>query len=872
MLCCLFAWSLQAQTTISGKVTDAATNEPLIGASIFVKNTAVGVLTDIDGTYIIKVPSGATTLLVTYTGYKNQDVPLGGGEVIDIALEQGVELDVIVVSASRKEETLQESPAAVSVIEAPKIKSDLTANPFSLLRNTTGVDVGQFGVSDGQITLRGRNTVFATETFIISDYRNILLPSFGAIQFGQQPIDAIDLERVEVVKGPSGALYGPGVESGVVHFISKSPFKEQGTTISVGGGNQSQLQAALRHAGVVADGKLGYKITAFYRSAEEFQVDTTEAAARERLAAYPDQVVSAVDGSFVADGALDYNVLNYGITGTLEYKFDPNTSLTAIAGFGKSEGIFRSGQGEGYTKAGRPFAQLRFQSSDLSAQVFWSKQQGSDGESWLYTNGLTAINEIDQLEGQLQYRFSLANSKLNFTVGTDYRANIIDTRETVNGRFEDSDDYAIYGAYLQGQYNVTDQFNIIAATRVDQFTALDETSVSPRVALVYKPAQDNSIRLTWNRATGAPLSLNLHSDFPTSDLGLFQVYLNGGAEPLTYDDGGMFSFITQSRLPSLAFPLNIAYGAATQGIGASGQLPAPLIAYLTSELPNIAGTTAGVPTFTPLSRGRLVPSQTDMYEIGYKGVINNKFSIGIDLFYIQRNNSVTGTTVASPFVVYPTAGADLANAVAGTLNADSLAQFGLTPQIVAGIYQGALETLTTDANGSPSPLGVISADQSITGTTLDVTFFNLEEIDYYGLDLDLRYLITSDLSVFTNFSWLSDTYWSDAVISGADGLTTEFALNQTDTKFRIGVDYLPTKGFNGSVTYRYNGEYETRNGRAWAGTVEAVSMVDLSAGYTFDMGLSLNATVTNLFNADYRPIANAPIVGRLFLAKATYQF
>lgn len=873
VVCCFFTLNTIAQNTVTGIVKDAITNEPLIGASVFVKGTTSGALTDIDGSYSVTTSKDATILQISYTGYRTQEVDIKGkvDPAVNVAMMPGLELDIVVVSASRKAEPIKTTPAAVSVIESKNIEADLTANPFSLMRNTPGVDIAQYGVSDGHINLRGRAVVFTTETFIISDYRNLLIPSFGAIQYGQQPIDAIDLDRIEIVKGPSGALYGPGVESGIVHFISKSPFKTPGTTISIGGGNQSQLQASFRHAGILNDGKLGYKITGFYRSATDFEVDTTEAAAAARLANYPATVVSAVDGDFVADGTLDYDILNYGITGMVEYRFSPEASLIGTVGYGKSEGLFRTGQGEGYTKAGRPFAQIRYQSKNLSAQAFWSKQLGNDGNSWIYASGLTAINEIDQYEGQIQYKFDLAKNKLNIITGVDYRTNIIDTKESVNGRFEEEDDYSIYGFYLQAKYNIIPELDIIGATRVDQFTALDQTSFSPRVALVYQPATDQSVRLTWNRAVGAPLSLNLYSDLTASDRGAFKVHLHGGAQPLTYNQQEVYSFVTQSMLPDLNFPLRVAYGAATEGLAASGQLPAALISYLSNQTAAITGNTLGATTATPLSRDKLKASETNMYELGYRGFLNDKFGITIDAYYIQRKNNLTGTTVASPLVLYPTAGDDLATIVAASLNADSLAQFGLTPQAISGIYKAALETLTTDGNGNPSPLGLISADQSPTGQTLDATFFNIEEVDYFGLDVELKYLLNSDFTIFTNLSWLSDNFWDAAPVSGTN-LTIPFALNQPDTRIRVGVDYLPKTGFSASATYRYNSAWQSENGLAWSGDVDAVSLVDVSAGYAFDFGLRLNASVTNLLDAEYRPIANAPIVGRLLLAKATYTF
>ena len=62
------------------------------------------------------------------------------------------------------------------------------------------------------------------------DYRSLISPGLEIFDSQNSPINQIDVERVEVVLGPSSALYGPDVTSGVVHFISKDPFKRPGTT------------------------------------------------------------------------------------------------------------------------------------------------------------------------------------------------------------------------------------------------------------------------------------------------------------------------------------------------------------------------------------------------------------------------------------------------------------------------------------------------------------------------------------------------------------------------------------------------------------------------------------------------------------------
>ena len=93
--------------------------------------------------------------------------------------------------------------------------------------------------------------------------------------------------------------------------------------------------------------------------------------------------------------------------------------------------------------------------------------------------------------------------------------------------------------------------------RVDQFNALDHMSFSPRVAAVYKASENHTFRVTYNRSTGAPIGLNLFTDLPLATRpGNSFVWLTGGAEPFTYDNGNIYSFVTGSSVPTADIPLS----------------------------------------------------------------------------------------------------------------------------------------------------------------------------------------------------------------------------------------------------------------------------------------------------------------------------
>ena len=293
---------LSAQTVLNGKVIDSNDQSPLPGANIVIIGGSEGASTDFDGNFTLKVTKQFPyTITVSFTGYDTKRIKVNkASDVSLIRLNQGVSLDEVIVSASRKREKIQEAPAAVSVLSAKALAAYAVSNPVQALQNLTGVDIATYGIGESKINLRGKSTVFQSETLVIVDYRNISMPSLGQNKSGQNPVDAIDLERVEVIKGPGSALYGPGVEAGVVHFITKSPFKKQGLTLSMGLGNQSQFQTAFRYAEVSENKKLGFKFTGYHRTAENFSFDDAESQARlESYGSFTSKMItSGVDGTY----------------------------------------------------------------------------------------------------------------------------------------------------------------------------------------------------------------------------------------------------------------------------------------------------------------------------------------------------------------------------------------------------------------------------------------------------------------------------------------------------------------------------------------------------------------------------------------------
>jgi len=111
----LFASVLFAQNkTINGKITDLATKEGLAGATVLVKGTTTGTVTDSLGHFSLSVPSGAKTLTVSYIGYIAQDIPVGTESTLNVKLETAdIPGKEVVVTSSRVSESIIQAPAEI---------------------------------------------------------------------------------------------------------------------------------------------------------------------------------------------------------------------------------------------------------------------------------------------------------------------------------------------------------------------------------------------------------------------------------------------------------------------------------------------------------------------------------------------------------------------------------------------------------------------------------------------------------------------------------------------------------------------------------------------------------------------------------------
>ena len=726
--------TMLAQTTITGVVKDAQTGETLLGANIKVSGKAVGTTSDFDGKFLLKVNDAPPfTIEISMLGFKamNVEITKNNQEVMVSLQEDSTALEEIVFSASRRRQKVQEAPASVSII-TPKdiLNSAAVVDPVMNLANIAGVQIQQQSANSINIEMRAGSGVFGTSTFPILDYRYLVTPASGQFNNYQTGMSNIDIQRVEVVRGAASALYGPGVTSGVVHFMSKSAIDYPGTTVEMLGGTLNTTGMTVRHAFKNDNDKFGFKVNVRYQKGTDFQLDPVAdadfIASQQTTISQPAIVNGRVDPTQPGEllltlSDLDDNgdgnpiateYLNYSANVHLEFRPNDNTTAFLSGGYASGGGLMFNSQGVGYSQGKDYWTQARIQSGGLFAQVFYNYNNGGDAENptFLYASGLRQVAKRSSLEGQLQYNFDIPNFlNSNFTIGTDYRNTKSDSANTLFGINEDRDDYIITGAYLQGTSVISDKFELTYAGRYDKFNFIDEGAFAPRVALVYKANENHTFRASFNRANTGPSALQQNIDFPVSVLapGIADVWLSGQYAPQVFPDNPTIDLAVPG-LPDLpygatSFPLAYAYGAVAQPTlealygGLAGNPLLPVVQNFFNGYVPSGGTGQlvgynlfnGEPMDELVGTGRSAIETLNSFEVGYKGLIANKLSVALDVYTYERKGFTQFTAIGPTFNLV---GADIANDLGAQVGAD----FASDPGVI-GAVTGAVQAQYTAA-------------------------------------------------------------------------------------------------------------------------------------------------------------------------------
>src|ERR1700678_1660653 len=156
-----------------------------------------------------------------------------------------------VTSVSKSEQTLSRTASAIFVITAEDISRSGATNIPDLLRMVPGMDVAQINANTWAISARGLNGEFSNELLVLVDGRTVYLPTFGGVFWDVLGMPLDDIERIEVIRGPGGTIWGTNAVNGVVNIITKKAAHTHGALIVAGGGSLYQGFATTQYGGTL---------------------------------------------------------------------------------------------------------------------------------------------------------------------------------------------------------------------------------------------------------------------------------------------------------------------------------------------------------------------------------------------------------------------------------------------------------------------------------------------------------------------------------------------------------------------------------------------------------------------------------------------
>lgn len=243
-LICIFSiQSFYAQTTVTGKITDAQDGQPLPGVNVIVKGTSIGVSSDFDGNYSIELSDSNVVLVFSFIGYADKEISVNGKSVINVALEQSAEsLDEVVVTAlgiKKETKALGYSLTELKGDEMSKIPETNAINALqgkvagvNITQNATGAAGSSRVVIRGASSLTGNNQpLYVVDGIPISNDNNGSAGMWGGSDGGDgiSSINSQDIASISVLKGgAASALYGSRASNGVIIVTTKSGKGQEG--------------------------------------------------------------------------------------------------------------------------------------------------------------------------------------------------------------------------------------------------------------------------------------------------------------------------------------------------------------------------------------------------------------------------------------------------------------------------------------------------------------------------------------------------------------------------------------------------------------------------------------------------------------------
>ena len=430
-------------------------------------------------------------------------------ELFDLSLEELMNLPI--VSASNKKETVFEAPLSSYTITKDDITNSGATSIPEALRLCPDLIVREMYNGTYDVHLRGfdnisRYTSYNDQsnqiTLVMINDRPVFNYSFGLTLWETLPVDLIDVERIEIVRGPSAPLFGPNAVAGVINVITKKDF-EEGTDVA------ANVQYGTPNT-FVGNVLLSRKINENIEVALSGNYQSRD---RHEELYYDYELDEYSTDPPLTSGETEFSIEKYGINGYMNYTKD-ELNVNLAAGYQDS-------------RAQRPFLTNDtpvFGNND-SYYLNVNSNYKKFGVRFSYTNGFDELLESqDQFAVQSTYDYSIVNtnlsyswelldSKLEIVPSFNYQHIVYDDTEyigeSVNGGILNAKvNLDILGGALKADYRPTEKWRFVAALRLDSYDTPDDVYLAYQFISTFKPIDDVLLRLVQAKSNSSSFMLS----------------------------------------------------------------------------------------------------------------------------------------------------------------------------------------------------------------------------------------------------------------------------------------------------------------------------------------------------------------------------
>ena len=505
------AGAQETDAHIHGHVVDRNTGEHLPYIVVMLKGTTIGVSTDHTGHYMLRnIPEGTFTVEVSAIGYKTrtQEVNIRKGRAYEVNFmleEDHVQIDGVIVSATRSETTRRMSPTLVNVVGMDVYNRTNSTTVAQGLSFQPGVRVENNCQNCGfqQVRINGLDGQY---TQILIDSRPIFSALAGVYGIEQLPANMVD--RVEVMRGGGSALFGSSAIAGTINIITKEPARNSAsishTTTLIGGSSALHNTTDINASIVSEDNKLGLAIFGQNTAKDEWDANGDGFTELSRISGQTIGFRGYIKTGLYSKVTAEYHHLEEFRRGGDNLDLPPHEVMIAEQ---TKHGINTGGLKFDWFSKDQKHRLNTFASiQHIDRESYYGA--GMDPNAYGQTGDLTWVGGAQYIHKADNCLFMPAD----LTVGLEYNEDYL--RDNMWGYDRVTDQTVrIVSAYAQNEWK-NDQWGILIGGRLDKHNLIKKIIFSPRANLRYNPTENINLRASYSYGFRAPQAFDedLHID------------------------------------------------------------------------------------------------------------------------------------------------------------------------------------------------------------------------------------------------------------------------------------------------------------------------------------------------------------------------